>query len=56
MGLSSTSEIATSLIILVLTILVVAKVSIKIYSSAILNYGSKLDFKDMFKMYKNKND
>ena len=56
MGLSSTSEIAMSLAILVITILVVAKVSIKIYSSAILNYGSKLDFKDMFKMYKNKND
>ena len=56
MGLSSTSEIAMSLAILVLTILIVAKVSIKIYSSAILNYGSKLDFKDMFKMYKNKND
>ena len=56
MGLSSTSEIAMSLAILVITILVVAKVSIKIYSSAILNYGSKLDFKDMFKMYKNKNE
>lgn len=56
MGLSSTSEIAMSLAILVITILVVAKVSIKIYSSAILNYGTKLDFKDMFKMYKNKND
>jgi len=56
MGLASTSEIATSLIVLIVTILVVAKVSIKIYSSAILNYGSKLNIKDMFKMYKNKND
>jgi len=56
MGLSSISEIAISLILLILTILIVAKISIKIYSSAILNYGSKLNFKDMFKMYKNKND
>lgn len=56
MGLSSASELAISLVILVITILLVAKISIKIYSSAILNYGSKINLKDMFKMYKNKND
>jgi len=56
MGLSSTSEIATSLAILIITILLITKISIKIYSSAILNYGSRLNLKDMFKMYKNKND
>ena len=56
MGLSSASELAISLAILVITILLVAKISIKIYSSAILNYGSRINLKDMFKMYKNKND
>lgn len=56
MGLATTREILISLAILVITILLVAKISIKIYSSAILNYGSKINLKDMFRMYKNKND
>ena len=56
MGLATTSEILISLAILVITILLVAKISIKIYSSAILNYGRKINLKDMFRMYKNKND
>ncbi len=56
MGIATTSEILISLAILVITILLVAKISIKIYSSAILNYGSKINLKDMFRMYKNKND
>lgn len=56
MGLATTSEILISLAILVITILLVARISIKIYSSAILNYGSKINLKDMFRMYKNKND
>ena len=54
MGVATTSEILISLLVLIITILIVAKVSIKIYSSAILNYGSKINFKDMVKMYKNK--
>ena len=41
-------------IILVITIIIVANVAIKIYSNAILNYGSKLSFKDLKKMYKAK--
>ena len=56
MGLATTREILISLAILLITILVVAKISIKIYSSAILNYGSKINLKDIFRMYKNKND
>ncbi len=56
MGLATTAEILISLAILVITILLVAKISIKIYSSAILNYGSKINLRDMFRMYKNKND
>lgn len=56
MGLATNREIAISLIVLLITILLIAKISIKIYSSAILNYGSKINIKDMFRMYKNKND
>ena len=54
MGTATTGELVTSLLVLVATIILIAKISIKIYSSAILNYGTKLSFKDMFKLYKNK--
>ena len=56
MGIATTSQIAISIVVLVATILVIANVSIKIYSNAILNYGSKISFKDMINMYKNKDD
>jgi len=55
MGISSAKEVAISLLIILVTMLLIAKVSIKIYSQAILNYGSKMSFKDMIKLYKNKN-
>lgn len=55
MGIANQNEIAISLIILVITILIIAKISIKIYSQAILNYGSKISLKDALKLYKNKN-
>lgn len=47
-------EILLSLGILVATIAIVANIAIKIYSSAILHYGTKLSIKDLFKMYKEK--
>lgn len=56
MGIETLPEILISLAVLLITIAVVAQVSIKIYSSAILNYGSRINLKDMIKMYKNKND
>ena len=56
MNLNTTGELLASLAILLITIMIVAKVSIKIYSSAILNNGNKMNIKDLFKMYKNKND
>lgn len=55
MGIASQNEITISLIILVITILIIAKISIKIYSQAILNYGSKISLKDALTLYKNKN-
>ena len=54
MGLASGTDVAISIAILVVTILVIAKVAIKIYSNAILNYGTKMSFKDIVNMYKNK--
>lgn len=56
MGIAELPEILISLAVLIITIAVVAQVSIKIYSSAILNYGSRISLNDMIKMYKNKND
>ncbi len=56
MGLASTTDVLVSIAILIVTIIVVAKVAIKIYSSAILNYGTKLSIKDVFNMYKDKNN
>lgn len=56
MGIATLPEVLISLAVLFVTIAIVAQVSIKIYSSAILNYGSRINFKDMVKMYKSKND
>ncbi len=54
MGLAKTSDVLLSIVILLVTIAIVAKVAIKIYSNAILNYGTKMSVKDIFKMYKSK--
>jgi len=54
MGLASKKDVAISIIILIATIWIVSKVAIKIYSNAILNYGTKMSFKDIVKMYRDK--
>ena len=54
--ITSTSENILSIVVLVITILIIAKVAIKIYSNAILNYGTKMTFKDIVKMYQDKNN
>ena len=56
MGVASTSEVILSIVVLLITILIIAKVAIKIYSNAILNYGTKMTFKDIVKVYKDKNN
>lgn len=55
-GLASGLDIVISIAVLLITIFVIAKVSIKIYSSAILNYGTKMSLKDIVKVYKDKNN
>ena len=54
MGLASTQEIIISLAVLIVSCLFVAHIAIKIYSNAILNYGTKFSLKDIITMYKTK--
>ena len=56
MGIATTSEVVLSIVILVITILIIAQVAIKIYSNAILNYGTRMTFKDIVKVYRDKNN
>ena len=56
MGLASNTDVLASIVILIITIIVIAQVAIKIYSNAILNYGTKMNFKDIIKIYKDKNN
>lgn len=55
MGIADFKDVIISIAILIITILIIAKVAIKIYSGAILNYGTKMSIKDIIKMYKDKN-
>ncbi len=54
MGIANVWEVLLSLIILIITCAIIAHVAIKIYSSAILNYGTKMSFKDIIKTYKDR--
>lgn len=56
MGLANTTDVLISIAVLIITILIIAKIAIKIYSNAILNYGTKMGIKDIMKMYKDKNN
>lgn len=54
MGIASGWEVLLSIVILVITCAIVARIAIKIYSSAILNYGTKMSLKDIIKTYKDR--
>jgi len=54
MGVATTSDILLSIFFLLVLSAIIAYISIKIYSNAILNYGSKLSFKDIKNMFKAK--
>ena len=56
MGLAKNTDVLISIVVLIVTILIIAKVAIKIYSNAILNYGTKMSLKDIVKIYKDKNN
>lgn len=55
MGLANVTDVIVSIAILFVTILIIAHIAIKIYSNAILNYGTKMSLKDVVKMYRDKN-
>ena len=54
MGLAEVKDIVLSIIVLLIAIFIIAKIAIRIYSNAILNYGTKLSLKDIISMYKQK--
>lgn len=54
MKLETPSTVLISILVLIVTIIIIGHISIRIYSSAILNYGSKLRLKDIIKLYKTK--
>ena len=55
MGLANITDVIVSIAILFVTILIIAHIAIKIYSNAILNYGTKMSLKDVVKIYRDKN-
>lgn len=52
MGITSGWEVAISIVILIATCAIVAHIAIKIYNNAILNYGTRMNLKDIIKTYK----
>ena len=55
-GAASGADVLISIIILIISSIIIAIVATKIYSSAILNYGTKLDMKNIIKMFKQKDN
>ena len=53
-GGATAGEIATSITLLVVTAIILAFISIKVYSGAVLHYGKRLNLKDLFKLSKEK--
>lgn len=53
-GGATAGEIAMSIAILLVTAVVLAVISIKVYSGAVLHYGKRLNIKDLLKMSKEK--
>ena len=54
MGLANGWDVALSIAILLIFCFIVAHIAIKVYSNAILNYGSKMTIKDIIRTYKQK--
>lgn len=54
MGIASGWEVLLSVVILVVTCIIIAHIAIKIYSDAILNYGTRMSLRDIIKTYKNR--
>ncbi len=53
-GGATTTEIITSIALLIVTAVIFAFISIKVYSGAVLHYGKRLNIKDLFRLSKEK--
>ena len=53
-GGATTGEILASIVLLIVTAIVLAFISIKVYSGAVLHYGKRLNIKDLLKLSKEK--
>lgn len=53
-GAVTGGEIVISIIVLIVTAVILAMISIKVYSAATLHYGDRLKIKDLFRLYKQK--
>ncbi len=54
MGIASAWEVTLSIAILIVACVIIAHIAIKIYSNAILNYGTKMSLGSLLKIYKEK--
>ncbi len=54
MGITTPSELILSLVILLATCLLIAYIAIRIYTNAIINYGTKFSLKTAIKLFKQK--
>lgn len=54
MGLATPLEIIISILVLLVTIFIISRIAIKIYSDAILNYGTRLTLGEILKTYRKK--
>lgn len=54
MGLATPLEIIISILVLLITIFIISRIAIKIYSDAILNYGTRLTLGEILKTYRKK--
>ena len=54
MGITTPSEVILSLVILLASCLLIAYVAVRIYTNAIINYGTKFSIKNAIKLFKQK--
>ena len=54
LGVATPREMIMSVLILIMTNILIAHISIKVYTNAIINNGTKLSLKEIIKMYKTK--
>ena len=54
MGLTTNADIIISIAVLIISIIIISKISVRIYENTILSGGTKLNIKNIVKLYKRK--